>query len=74
MPRVNGVEVCMYVRGAGLAPSMAIFAMSAGAQDDDRQLLFHLGVREFIPKGREMRTQITQALSRAFPGHVKPAR
>jgi serine/threonine-protein kinase len=75
MPHVNGVEVCMYVRGSGIAPRMAIFAMSAGAQDDDRQLLFHLGVREFIPKGREMRAQITQALSRAFPGRLKqPAR
>ena len=64
MPRVNGVEVCMYMRGAGIAEETAIIAVSAGAQDEDRQLLAHLGIREFIVKGRDMRSQVTDAVRR----------
>jgi serine/threonine protein kinase len=71
MPRVNGVEVCMYMRGAGIARDTAIIAVSAGAQDEDRQLLYHLGIREFITKGRDLRAQVMTALGRAFPGRLK---
>ena len=71
MPRMNGVEVCMYMRGAGIARRTTVFAMSAGAQDDDQQLLHHLGVRDFIPKGRDLRSQITSVLARTFPDHIQ---
>lgn len=64
MPRVNGVEVCMYMRGSGIAEDTTIIAVSAGAQDEDRQLLYHLGIREFITKGRDLRSQLTGALQR----------
>lgn len=64
MPRVNGVEVCMYMRGAGIAEDTSIIAVSAGAQDEDRRLLFHLGIRDFITKGRDLREQVSKALRR----------
>jgi len=64
MPRVNGVEVCMYMRGSGIAEETTIIAVSAGAQEDDRQLLYHLGIRDFITKGRDLRSQVTDALQR----------
>ncbi len=38
MPRMNGIEVCMYARGAQLAERCRIIAVSAGAQPHDRQL------------------------------------
>ena len=59
------------MRGAGIAGDTAIIAVSAGAQDEDRQLLYHLGIREFISKGRDLRTQVMRALGRAFPGRLK---
>ena len=74
MPRLNGVEVVMYVRGAGIAPDCAIIAVSAGAQNEDRQLLYHLGIREFITKGKDLRSQVTQSLQRVLrPAPEVPA-
>ena len=53
MPRVNGTEVCMYLRGAGVADDAAIVIVSAGAQEHDIELLRHLGIDGFLFKGRE---------------------
>ncbi len=51
MPRMSGVEVCMYLRGEGIAEKMSITVVSAGAQDEDRSLLGTLGIHSFIQKG-----------------------
>lgn len=51
MPKMSGVEVCMYLRGEGIAAKMAIAVVSAGAQDEDRTLLGTLGIQRFIQKG-----------------------
>jgi CheY-like chemotaxis protein/predicted Ser/Thr protein kinase len=53
MPRVNGTEVCMYLRGAGVADDAAIVIVSAGAQEHDIELLRHLGIDGFLFKGRD---------------------
>jgi CheY-like chemotaxis protein/predicted Ser/Thr protein kinase len=53
MPRVNGTEVCMYLRGAGVANDAAIVIVSAGAQEHDIELLRHLGIDGFLFKGRD---------------------
>lgn len=71
MPRLNGIEVCMYMRGAGIAEDTAIVAVSAGAQDEDRQLLHRLGIREFISKGRDLRTQVSEALRRIHDAQAR---
>ncbi|MEI8257551.1 MAG: protein kinase [Deltaproteobacteria bacterium] len=51
MPRMNGIEVCMYLRGTGLAPDCTIVSVSAGAQERDLQLMHELGIRHFVRKG-----------------------
>jgi CheY-like chemotaxis protein len=51
MPRMNGIEVCMYLRGEGLAKDCTIVSVSAGAQESDMQLLHDLGIRHFVRKG-----------------------
>jgi serine/threonine-protein kinase len=58
MPRMNGIEVCMYMRGTRLAPSCAVVAVSAGAQPEDVQLLNQLGVRHVIPKGQRLSAEL----------------
>jgi len=65
IPRVNGVEVCMYMRGAGIAPDCTVVAVSAGAQDEDRELLLRLGIQGFVVKGRNMRKQLVNLVQRA---------
>jgi len=63
MPRMNGIEVCMYMRGAGVAPECQIIAVSAGAQEEDRQLLHELGITRFVQKGADLRERLGSALS-----------
>jgi len=64
MPKMNGLEVGMYMRGEGLAPDCHIVAVSAGAQPDDHQLLKQLGVRHFVLKGPDMGNRIAAVLER----------
>jgi serine/threonine-protein kinase len=58
MPRMNGVELCMALRGAGLAADCEIISVNGSATPKDRQLLEHLGVRQSLTK--------TPAISRAI--------
>ena len=58
MPRMNGVEVCMQLRGEGLAQSCSIISVSAGAQDHDVQLLHQLGIHHFLEKGSNLRERL----------------
>lgn len=65
MPKMNGIEVAMYVRGEELAPDCRIIAVSAGAQEHDRQLLHQLGIREFVEKGSGLGERLAAVLARA---------
>ncbi len=51
MPRMNGIELCMYLRGTHHADRCTIVPISAGAQEHDRQLLRQLGINRFVGKG-----------------------
>jgi CheY-like chemotaxis protein len=58
MPRMNGVELCMQLRGDGLAQSCSIISVSAGAQEHDVQLLHQLGIHHFVEKGSNLRERL----------------
>jgi CheY-like chemotaxis protein/tRNA A-37 threonylcarbamoyl transferase component Bud32 len=58
MPRMNGLELCMALRGGGLAADCEIISVNGSATPRDRQILEHLGVRQSLPK--------TPAISRAI--------
>jgi eukaryotic-like serine/threonine-protein kinase len=50
MPRMTGVELCMYLRGTAQAAETTIVAVSGEASPADQALLEHLGVARFINK------------------------
>jgi serine/threonine protein kinase len=50
MPRMNGLELCMTLRGSGLATTCEIVSVNGSATPKDRELLKQLGVRENINK------------------------
>jgi serine/threonine-protein kinase len=58
MPRMNGVEVCMQLKGDGLAKRCSIVSVSAGAQEHDVQLLHQLGIHHFVEKGSNLRERL----------------
>jgi serine/threonine-protein kinase len=58
MPRMNGVELCMQLKGEGLAESSSIISVSAGAQEHDVQLLHQLGIHHFVEKGSNLRERL----------------
>lgn len=66
MPKMNGVEVCMHVRGERIADDMKIVAVSAGAQEHDLQLLHQLGIYRFIQKGAELKKNLHEVLRALF--------
>lgn len=66
MPKMNGVEVCMHVRGERLAENTTIVAVSAGAQDHDLQLLHQLGIHHFVQKGADLRVRLATELRTIF--------
>jgi serine/threonine-protein kinase len=66
MPRMNGVEVCMYLRGIDAEARCSIVAVSAGAQPNDVELLRSLGVRDFVVKGADMSKRVGAALLSAL--------
>lgn len=66
MPKMNGVEVCMHVRGERIADDMKIVAVSAGAQEHDLQLLHQLGIYRFIQKGADLKKNLHEVLGALF--------
>jgi serine/threonine-protein kinase len=50
MPRMNGMELCMHLRGMRVAERTAIIALSGTADVHDRQLLQALGINRFVAK------------------------
>lgn len=65
MPKMNGIEVCMYLRGSKMADNCKIISVSAGAQHHDKQLLFQLGITHFVEKGPKMGEKLTETLRTA---------
>jgi len=66
MPRMNGLELCMTLRGAGLAGSCRIVSITGELRPKDRELLTKLGVADYVPK--------SPSLPRALVEIVKDAR
>ncbi len=58
LPRMSGLEVCMYLRGEGFAPGCDITIFASGASEDDLQLLRALGVGQFLLKGADLATRV----------------
>ncbi|GAC1570836.1 MAG: hypothetical protein NVS3B20_02640 [Polyangiales bacterium] len=50
MPGMNGIEVCMYLRGMHLADEASIVSVSSNASVADILLLRHLGIAHHIDK------------------------
>lgn len=65
MPKMNGVEVLMQMRGERLAEAAAVIAVSAGAQRDDLELLHQLGIHHFVSKGQDLKQKLSEALRTA---------
>jgi eukaryotic-like serine/threonine-protein kinase len=66
MPRMNGLELCMTLRGSGLASTCRIVSITGELRPKDRELLRQLGVADYVPK--------TPALPRALVEIVNDAR
>ena len=62
MPRMNGVELCMQLKGEGLAEGSSIISVSAGAAEHDVQLLHQLGIHHFVEKGSNLRERLRVVL------------
>lgn len=63
MPRMNGVELCMQLKGEGLGESTSIISVSAGAAQHDVQLLHQLGIHHFVEKGSNLRERLRIVLA-----------
>lgn len=50
MPGMNGIELCMHLRGTNVAEDTAILAVTAHATERDREALERLGVLECVNK------------------------
>jgi serine/threonine-protein kinase len=62
LPRMNGIEVAMCLRGEGAAEKTTIVSLSAGAQERDLTLLAQLGVNHFVPKGAHLAEKVAAVI------------
>ncbi|MCA9530643.1 MAG: protein kinase [Myxococcales bacterium] len=67
LPRMNGIELGMHMRGERLCPDATLIAVSAGAQRPDRELLHHLGIHHFVHKGSHLKERLVGLLREACP-------
>jgi CheY-like chemotaxis protein len=63
LPTMNGLEVCLALRGTRAADHTAIVLVSGRAREDDVELLRHLGVQQFVEKGPSMARNLTAAIN-----------
>jgi serine/threonine protein kinase len=63
LPDINGIEVCMLLRGMQLGDACQIVSVSGRATRADIELLQQLGVRS-LEKGPALITQLTQVVQR----------
>jgi serine/threonine-protein kinase len=69
MPKMNGIEVCMALRGERVGERTTIISVSAGAQDDDKQLLYQMGIHHFVEKGTALKDRLATAIYDAMGIH-----
>jgi CheY-like chemotaxis protein len=62
MPRMNGIELCMYLRGTHFCDRSTIISVSASASEQDVTLLQQLGISRFIPKGAGLIDKVAQVV------------
>ncbi|MGA7119835.1 MAG: serine/threonine-protein kinase [Polyangiaceae bacterium] len=67
LPDINGIEVCMLLRGMRLGDACLIVSVSGRATKADVELLQQLGVRS-LEKGPELVTQLAEIIGRIRPG------
>jgi CheY-like chemotaxis protein len=73
LPTMNGIELCMHLRGGELARNTSIVAMSAAAQPRDLAILKQLGIKSFIRKGGDWLARVEDAVTSArAPRSVAP--
>jgi eukaryotic-like serine/threonine-protein kinase len=74
MPKMSGVELCMYLRGAPhLAERCTIVPVSAGAQEPDLQLLHMLGITHFVAKGARLADRLGPIMRDVYESHRQAA-
>jgi serine/threonine-protein kinase len=66
LPDINGIEVCMLLRGMHLGDSCVIVSVSARATRADVELLQQLGVRS-LDKGPDLMSELVQIVQRMRP-------
>jgi CheY-like chemotaxis protein len=66
LPDINGIEVCMLLRGMHLGDSCMIVSVSGRATRADVELLQQLGVRS-LEKGPELMSELVQIVQRMRP-------
>jgi serine/threonine protein kinase len=66
LPDMNGIEVCMLLRGMHLGDSCMVVSVSARATRADVELLQQLGVRS-LEKGPELMSELVQIVQRMRP-------
>jgi serine/threonine protein kinase len=74
MPEMSGVELYVYLRGARLAQRCRMVVVSAGAKQEDVDLLYQLGVADFITKGPSLRSRlvdIVKDIERSFSSTLR---
>ncbi len=67
LPDINGIEVCMLLRGMQLGEACMVVSVSGRATKADVELLQQLGVRS-LEKGPELMTQLVELVKRMRPG------
>lgn len=70
LPDINGIEVCMLLRGMQLGDGCLIVSVSGRATPADKELLQQLGVQS-LEKGPELMTHIAELVERVRPKRVK---
>jgi len=68
LPDINGIEVCMLLRGMRLGDACLIVSISSRATRADVELLQQLGVRS-LEKGPALVTQLAEIIERMRPNH-----
>jgi serine/threonine protein kinase len=67
LPDINGIEVCMLLRGMQLGSSCMIVSVSGRATKADVELLQQLGVRS-LEKGPALMSELVQIVQKMRPG------
>lgn len=67
MPKMNGIEVCMFLRGTHAANGLTIVSVSAAAQPQDVLLMQSLGIQHFVAKGKGMASAIARVVAAVRP-------